>query len=90
MRPTNQACAIAALSVPAFAFICSTISGLPFRPRARLCNLSQRIRELAQCQWIAAWHLVPAGTVVATLPTTMTFFIMPKHFIASLTLGAFK
>jgi multiple sugar transport system permease protein len=41
-------------------------------------------------QWVAAWHLVSAGAVVAALPPVIMFFLMQKHFIAGLTLGATK
>lgn len=41
-------------------------------------------------QWIAAWHLVSAGSIVAALPPVAIFFLMQKHFIAGLTLGATK
>lgn len=41
-------------------------------------------------QWVAAWHLVSAGAIVAALPPVLMFFLMQKHFIAGLTLGATK
>ena len=41
-------------------------------------------------QWIAAWHLVTAGSIVAALPPVLMFFLMQRHFIAGLTLGAVK
>ncbi|MEO9525570.1 carbohydrate ABC transporter permease [Marinobacter alexandrii] len=41
-------------------------------------------------QWVAAWHLVSAGSIVAALPPILMFFAMQKHFIAGLTLGAVK
>ena len=41
-------------------------------------------------QWIAAWHLVSAGSIVAAMPPVLMFFLMQKHFIAGLTLGAVK
>lgn len=41
-------------------------------------------------QWIAAWHLVSAGSIVAAIPPVAMFFLMQKHFIAGLTLGATK
>ena len=41
-------------------------------------------------QWIAAWQLVPAGSIVAALPPVLMFFLMQRHFIAGLTLGAVK
>ncbi len=41
-------------------------------------------------QWIAAWNLVSAGSIVAAMPPVLMFFLMQKHFIAGLTLGAVK
>ena len=41
-------------------------------------------------QWIAAWHLVSAGSILAALPPVLMFFLMQRHFIAGLTLGAVK
>ncbi|MGB8818168.1 MAG: carbohydrate ABC transporter permease [Rhizobiaceae bacterium] len=41
-------------------------------------------------QWIAQWHLVSAGAIVAALPPVIMFFLAQKHFIAGLTLGATK
>lgn len=41
-------------------------------------------------QWVAAWHLISAGSIVAALPPVAMFFLMQKHFIAGLTLGATK
>ncbi len=41
-------------------------------------------------QWIAQWQLVSAGAIVAALPPVAMFFLMQKHFIAGLTLGAVK
>ncbi|GGW44668.1 ABC transporter permease [Gemmobacter lanyuensis] len=41
-------------------------------------------------QWVAAWHLVSAGSIIAALPPVLMFFLMQRHFIAGLTLGATK
>ncbi len=41
-------------------------------------------------QYRAAYHLMSAGSIVAALPPVMMFFLMQKHFIAGLTLGAVK
>jgi multiple sugar transport system permease protein len=41
-------------------------------------------------QWLTAWNLISAGSVVAALPAVGMFFAMQKHFIAGLTLGAVK
>ena len=41
-------------------------------------------------QWVAQWQLISAGSIVAALPPVLMFFIMQRHFIAGLTLGAVK
>ena len=85
MRP-----AIAALSVLIFTFIWNdyfwatvlTTSASTQPVTAGLYSLNG--------QWIAAWHLVSAGSIIAALPPVLMFFLMQKHFIAGLTLGAVK
>ena len=85
MRP-----AIAALSVLIFTFIWNEYfwatvltQGPQVQPvTAGLFSLNG--------QWIAQWHLVSAGSIVAALPPVIMFFLMQKHFIAGLTLGATK
>ena len=41
-------------------------------------------------QWVAAWQLVAAGSIVAAIPPAVMFILMQKHFVAGLTLGATK
>lgn len=41
-------------------------------------------------QWTGSWQLISAGSIVAALPPVVMFFLMQKHFIAGLTLGASK
>ena len=41
-------------------------------------------------QFIAQWHWVSAASIVAAMPPVLMFFLMQKHFIAGLTLGATK
>jgi multiple sugar transport system permease protein len=85
MRP-----AIAALSVLVFTFIWNdyfwatvlTTSAATQPVTAGLYSLNG--------QWVAQWHLVSAGSIVAALPPVAMFFLMQKHFIAGLTLGAVK
>ncbi|RYI15673.1 MAG: carbohydrate ABC transporter permease [Acetobacteraceae bacterium] len=85
MRP-----AIAALSVLIFTFIWNDFfwatvltQGVDSQPiTAGLSSLNG--------QWIAQWHLVSAGSILAALPPVAMFFLMQKHFIAGLTLGAVK
>lgn len=85
MRP-----AIAALSVLIFTFIWNDYfwatvltQGADSQPiTAGLYSLNG--------QWVASWHLVSAGSIVAAMPPVLMFFLMQKHFIAGLTLGAVK
>ena len=85
MRP-----AIAALSVLIFTFIWNDyfwatvlVQGSHALPvTAGLYSLNG--------QWVAAWHLISAGSIVAALPPVIMFFLMQRHFIAGLTLGATK
>ena len=41
-------------------------------------------------QFRAAYNLMSAGSIVAALPPVAIFFLMQRHFIAGLTLGAVK
>ena len=41
-------------------------------------------------RWTASWHLISAGSIVAALPPVILFFMLQKHFITVLTLGAIK
>ena len=81
--------AIAALSVLVFTFIwndyfwatvLTTSAETPARHRRPL--VAER-RSGSR-----SWHLVSAGSIVAALPPVAMFFLMQKHFIAGLTLGA--
>ncbi len=41
-------------------------------------------------QWVSAYHLLSAGSMVAAIPPVLMFFLMQKHFVSGLTLGASK
>ena len=85
MRP-----AIAALSVLIFTFIWNDFfwaTVLTTSPAAQ--PITAGLSSL-NGQWVAAWHLVSAGAILAALPPVAMFFLMQKHFIAGLTLGAVK
>lgn len=43
-----------------------------------------------QGMWVASWQLISAGSIVAAVPPVAMFFLMQRHFIAGLTLGATK
>ena len=41
-------------------------------------------------RWTTSWQLISAGSVIAALPPVLMFFMLQKHFITGLTLGAVK
>ena len=45
---------------------------------------------ILQGQWITAWNLIAAGSIVCALPPVIMFFILQKQFINGLTFGAVK
>ena len=85
MRP-----AIAALAVLIFTFIWNDYfwatvmsSSVDVRP------VTAGMNEL-KGQYKVAWELITAASIIAALPPVAMFFLMQKHFIAGLTLGATK
>jgi multiple sugar transport system permease protein len=85
MRP-----AIAALSVLIFTFIWNDYFwAMVLTTGADTQPITAGLNSL-NGQWIAAWHLVSAGSILAALPPVIMFFAMQRHFIAGLTLGAVK
>ncbi|QUS37181.1 carbohydrate ABC transporter permease [Falsirhodobacter algicola] len=85
MRP-----AIAALSVLVFTFIWNDYFwAMVLTTGADTQPITAGLNSL-NGQWIAAWNLVSAGSILAALPPVLMFFAMQRHFIAGLTLGAVK
>ncbi|WP_026621497.1 multiple sugar transport system permease protein (plasmid) [Ensifer sp. WSM1721] len=41
-------------------------------------------------EWVSAWNLVAAATIMVAVPPVVMFFLMQRHFIAGLTVGAVK
>lgn len=82
--------AIAALCVLIFTFIWNDFfwatvliqddSSLPITVGVRTLN----------GEFVQQWHLVSAASLLAAVPPVLMFFVMQKHFIAGLTLGATK
>jgi len=82
--------AIAALCVLIFTFIWNDFfwatvliqedSSLPITVGVRTLN----------GEFVQQWHLISAASLLAALPPVIMFFLMQKHFIAGLTLGATK
>lgn len=82
--------AIAALSVLVFTFIWNDYFwAMVLTTGADTQPITAGLNSL-NGQWIAAWHLVSAGSILAALPPVLMFFLMQRHFIAGLTLGAVK
>lgn len=85
MRP-----AIAALSVLIFTFIWNDYFWATIMAQsADVRPVTAGMNEL-KGQWKVAWELITAASIIAALPPVAMFFLMQKHFIAGLTLGATK
>ena len=85
MRP-----AIAALSVLIFTFIWNDYFWATVLTTSREAQPITAGLNSLNGQWVAAWHLVSAGSIIAAMPPVLMFFLMQRHFIAGLTLGAVK
>ncbi len=46
--------------------------------------------QALQGMWLASWQLMSAGAIVAATPSVAIFFLMQRHFVSGLTLGAVK
>ena len=85
MRP-----AIAALSVLVFTFIWNDYFWATVMAQdAAVKPVTAGMNEL-KGQYKVAWELISAASIIAALPPVAMFFLMQKHFIAGLTLGATK
>jgi multiple sugar transport system permease protein len=85
MRP-----AIAALSVLIFTFIWNDYFWATIMAQSSdVRPVTAGMNEL-KGQWKVAWELIAAASIIAALPPVAMFFLMQKHFIAGLTLGATK
>jgi multiple sugar transport system permease protein len=82
--------AMAALAVLIFTFIWNDYFWATIMAtKADVRPVTAGISEL-KGQWKVAWELISAASIVAALPPVAMFFLMQKHFIAGLTLGATK
>ena len=85
MRP-----AIAALAVLIFTFIWNDYFWATVMAQSSdVRSVTAGMNEL-KGQWKVAWELIAAASIIAALPPVAMFFLMQKHFIAGLTLGATK
>jgi multiple sugar transport system permease protein len=85
MRP-----AMAALAVLIFTFIWNDYFWATVLTTSRDAQPITAGLNSLKGQWVASWHLFSAGSIIAALPPVLIFFLMQKHFIAGLTLGAVK
>ncbi|NTH80663.1 carbohydrate ABC transporter permease [Agrobacterium rhizogenes] len=82
--------ALAALAILIFTFVWNdyfwavvlTVSDTVKPVTAGLANL--------RGEWVSAWNLISAGTIIVAVPPVIMFFLMQRHFIAGLTMGAVK
>ena len=82
--------AIAALSVLIFTFIWNDFfwATVMLQDDAKL-PITVGVRTL-NGEFVQQWQLISAASLLAALPPVIMFFLMQKHFIAGLTLGATK
>jgi len=82
--------ALAALAVLVFTFIWNDFFwGLILAPDADARPITVGLQAL-KGTFRAQWHLLSAGSVIAALPPVLLFFMLQKHFISGLTMGATK
>lgn len=82
--------AIAALSVLIFTFVWNDFFWATVLTQGESSKpITAGIRAL-NGQFVSQWHLVSAASLLAALPPVAMFFLMQRHFIAGLTLGAVK
>ena len=82
--------ALAALAVLEFTFIWNDFFwGLVLAPDDSARPITVGLQSL-KGTYRAQWQLLSAGSIVAALPPVIMFFLLQRHFIAGLTLGATK
>ena len=82
--------AIAALAVLIFTFVWNDFFWANVLTQGEQVKpITTGVRAL-NGQFISNWHLVSAASLLAAVPPVVMFFLMQRHFIAGLTLGAVK
>ena len=82
--------AIAALAVLIFTFVWNDFFWATVLTNSEEAKpITAGVRAL-NGQFVSRWHLVSAASILAAVPPVVMFFLMQKHFIAGLTLGATK
>ncbi|MEL6549550.1 MAG: carbohydrate ABC transporter permease [Pseudomonadota bacterium] len=82
--------AIAALAVLIFTFVWNDFFWANVLTQGEQAKpITAGVRAL-NGQFVNNWHLVSAASLLAAVPPVVMFFVMQRHFIAGLTLGAVK
>ncbi|MGB0607492.1 MAG: carbohydrate ABC transporter permease [Paracoccaceae bacterium] len=82
--------AIAALAVLIFTFVWNDFFWANVLTQGEQVKpITAGVRAL-NGQFISNWHLISAASLLAAVPPVVMFFLMQRHFIAGLTLGAVK
>ncbi|MEO0938640.1 MAG: carbohydrate ABC transporter permease [Pseudomonadota bacterium] len=82
--------AIAALAVLIFTFVWNDFFWANVLTQGESVKpITAGVRAL-NGQFVNNWHLVSAASLMAAIPPVLMFFLMQRHFIAGLTLGAVK
>ncbi|MEP1200647.1 carbohydrate ABC transporter permease [Tateyamaria sp.] len=82
--------AIAALAVLIFTFVWNDFFWANVLTQGEAAKpITAGVRAL-NGQFVNNWHLVSAASLLAAIPPVACFFLMQKHFISGLTMGAVK
>lgn len=82
--------AIAALAVLIFTFVWNDFFWANVLTQGEAAKpITAGVRAL-NGQFVNNWHLVSAASLLAAIPPVAMFFLMQRHFISGLTLGAVK
>ena len=82
--------AIAALAVLIFTFVWNDFFWANVLTQGETAKpITAGVRAL-NGQFVNNWHLVSAASLLAAIPPVACFFLMQKHFISGLTMGAVK
>ncbi|MEO0379048.1 MAG: carbohydrate ABC transporter permease [Pseudomonadota bacterium] len=82
--------AIAALAVLIFTFVWNDFFWANVLTQGETAKpITAGVRAL-NGQFVNNWHLVSAASLLAAIPPVVCFFLMQRHFISGLTMGAVK
>jgi multiple sugar transport system permease protein len=80
--------AIAALAVLVFTFVWNDFFWALVLVQSDAVRPVTAGLQSLQGMWLTSWQLISAASIVAALPPVLIFFVMQRHFVAGLTLGA--